>query len=92
VYRGAVHYRSYRRLDDRAVPYRAELEVAEDRVMADGDVTVLPAPPHDVHGVAGLAPVTTTLLVARGAFAPLRERYLVDRGTYYLLPGEEAAR
>ncbi len=92
VYRGACHYRSYRRVDDGRVPFRADLELVEDRVMTDGDVTVLPAPPGDVHAVVGLAPTTTTLLVARGAFAAQRHRYLVDRGTYYLVPSEEAGR
>jgi predicted metal-dependent enzyme (double-stranded beta helix superfamily) len=92
VYRGAVHYRSYRRTDDGARPFHADLEVVEDRVMTDGDVTVLPAPPGDVHAVVGLAALSTTLLVARGAFAAQRHRYLVDRGTYYLVPSEEAGR
>ncbi len=92
VYRGATHYRSYRRVDDGTVPFRAELEVVEDRVMTDGDVTVLPAPPGDIHAVVGLAPLTTTLLVARGAFAAERRRYLVDRGTYYVVPSDEAGR
>jgi len=92
VYRGAAHYRSYRRLDDATVPYRAELEVAEDRVMTDGDVTVLPAPPHDIHAVTALAPLTTTLLVARGPFSLLRQLYLPEIGAYYELPAEQAAR
>jgi predicted metal-dependent enzyme (double-stranded beta helix superfamily) len=92
VYRGAVHSRSFRRLDDGSRPYHAELDVAEDRVMTDGDVTVLPAPPHDVHTVAGLAPLTITLLVARGPFAAMRERYLPDRDAFFLASGEDAAR
>jgi len=92
VYRGACHYRSYRRADDGAVPFRADLDIVEDRVMTDGDVTVLPAPPGDIHAVVGLAPLTTTLLVARGAFNAERRRYLVDRGTYYLVPSDEAGR
>jgi predicted metal-dependent enzyme (double-stranded beta helix superfamily) len=92
VYRGSVHYRSYRRLDDRSRPHHAELAVAEDWIMGDGDVSVLPAPPHDIHSVAGLAPLTTTLLVARGPFAPTRERYLPERNAYFLAAGEDAAR
>jgi predicted metal-dependent enzyme (double-stranded beta helix superfamily) len=92
VYRGASHYRSYRRTVDGRVPFRADLDLVEDRVMTDGDVTVLPAPPGDIHAVVGLAPSTTTLLVARGAFDAERRRYLVDRGTYYLVPSEEAGR
>lgn len=82
VYRGAVQYTSYRRLDDGSVPFVADLAVAENRVMTDGDVTVLPAPPHDVHAVLGLAPLTTTVLVARGPFADIRERYYPERGAY----------
>ena len=82
VYRGAVKYTSYRRVDDRSRPYYADLEVAEDRIMSDGDVTVLPAPPHDVHGVIGLAPLTTTVLVARGRFSPVREHYIPEQRCY----------
>lgn len=92
VYRGAAHYRSFRRVDDGSEPFRAHLEVAEDRVMTEGDVTLLPAPPHDVHAVAGLAPLTTTLLVARGPFSAVRQQYLPDRGAYYQVPAEQAAR
>lgn len=92
IYRGAVHYRSYRRVDDRSRPYFAHLEVAEDRVMTDGDVTLLPAPPDDIHAVTALAPVTTSLLVARGPFDAVREQYLPDRDAYYGVPAQEAAR
>jgi predicted metal-dependent enzyme (double-stranded beta helix superfamily) len=92
VYRGAVHYRSYRRLDDRSRRYFADLEVAEDRVMADGDVTLLPAPPDDIHSVTALAPITTSLLVARGPFDAVREQYLPEHHAYFGVPAEEAAR
>ncbi len=88
VYRGAVKYTSYRRVDDRSLPYHAELEVAEDRIMTDGDVTILPGPPHDVHTVTGLADVSTTLLVARGRFAEVREHYLPSERCYVLRPGD----
>ena len=92
VYRGACHYRAYRRLDDGSRPYRADLEVATDLVMTDGDVTVLPAPPHDIHAVTALAPRTTTLLVARGPFSAVRRQYLPELGAYRELPAYEAAR
>ncbi len=88
VYRGAVKYTSYRRVDDRDRSFHADLTVAEDRIMTDGDVTVLPPPPHDVHTVTGLAEMTTTLLVARGRFAEVREHYLVDDHCYILRPGD----
>ena len=92
VYRGACHYRAYRRLDDGSRPYRADLEVATDLVMTDGDVTVLPAPPHDIHAVTALAPRTTTLLVARGPFNSVRRQYLPELGAYRELPAFDAAR
>ena len=92
VYRGACHYRAYRRLDDGFRPYRADLEVATDRVMTDGDVTVLPGPPHDIHAVTALAPRSTSLLVARGRFRPVRRQYLPELGAYRELPAFEAAR
>ena len=91
IYRGAAHYRSYRRLDDRSQRYLADLEVAEDRVMTDGDITLLPAPPDDIHTVAALAPVTTSLLVARSHFSAIREQYLPERHTYYEVGAEQAA-
>ncbi|MCB0994318.1 MAG: hypothetical protein KDB21_04450 [Acidimicrobiales bacterium] len=88
VYSGAVKYVSYRRLDDGTEPYRADLEVAEDRIMRDGDVTVMPGPPHDIHGVVGLAPVSTTVLVARGQFSPVREQFFPDEGCYVRFEGD----
>lgn len=88
VYRGALHYRSYRRRDDQSVPYYADLEVAEDRIMGAGDVTVLPSPPHDIHEVIGLAPETFTVLVARGPFSPVRQQYYPDRRAYLVHGGD----
>jgi hypothetical protein len=92
VYRGAMHYRSYERLDDGPRPFYADLAVAEDRIMTDGDVTVLPGPPHDIHTNAALAPGTVTLLVARDDFSATREQYLPDLKSYYLVDAERAAR
>jgi predicted metal-dependent enzyme (double-stranded beta helix superfamily) len=91
VYRGAMHYRSYRRVDDRGQPYVADLEVAEDRVLGEGDVTVLPAPPHDIHATAGLAPMTVSFLVARQEFGATREQYLPDLKSYYVVDAATAA-
>jgi predicted metal-dependent enzyme (double-stranded beta helix superfamily) len=91
VYSGAVYYRSYRRLDDRSRPYRAELEIDEDRVMTPGDVSILPSPPHDIHAVGGLATDSVTLLVGPGGrFADIREIYLPDKGAYYEGTGDGA--
>jgi predicted metal-dependent enzyme (double-stranded beta helix superfamily) len=84
VYRGAAHYRSYRRLDDRSEPYVADLEVVVDRVMREGDVEIVPEPPHDIHDVATLAPMTVSLVVGREPFDQVREMYLLDRRAYFL--------
>jgi hypothetical protein len=92
VYRGAVKYRSYRRLDDRSVPYFADLEVVEDRIMSDGDVSVLPGPPDDIHAVMGLAPMTTTVLVARGSFDAVREHYIPEHRCYTRESGDAPGR
>lgn len=88
VYRGAAHYRSYQRIDDGSVPFHAELRPLDDRIMRDGDVTVLPGPPHDIHGVIGLAPLTTTILVARGCFSPRREQYYPEHNAYLVFEGD----
>ena len=86
-----MHYRSYRRSDDGVRPYYADLDIAEDWVMTDGDVTVLPGPPHDIHMTAGLAPMTTSLLVAKQEFLPLREQYLPELKSYYVIDAVTAA-
>jgi predicted metal-dependent enzyme (double-stranded beta helix superfamily) len=92
VYGGAMHYRSYRRLDDRTVPFLAELEVAVDTILRDGDVTILPAPPDDIHCTTALAPSTTTILVQRGEFSSIREQYLPELRSYHHASAEAAAR
>jgi len=91
VYRGAMHYRSYRRLDDGTQPYVADLEIAEDRVMGEGDVTVLPGPPHDIHATAGLAPMTVSFLIARQEFGAMRQQYLPELKSYYVVDATTAA-
>jgi predicted metal-dependent enzyme (double-stranded beta helix superfamily) len=88
VYRGAVKYTSFRRLDDRTRAHHADLAVAEDRIMVDGDVTILPGPPHDIHTLTGLAETSTTILIARGRFSEIREHYLPDEHCYILRPGD----
>jgi len=86
-----MHYRSYRRLDDGTKPYVADLEIAEDRVMGEGDVTVLPGPPHDIHATAGLAPMTVSFLIARQEFGAMRQQYLPELKSYYVVDATTAA-
>jgi predicted metal-dependent enzyme (double-stranded beta helix superfamily) len=50
VYEGELDYQSYRRLDDGSREGYAELEVVENRVLGPGDFSVVPLPPHDIHG------------------------------------------
>ena len=60
----------------------------EHGASADGDVTVLPGPPDDVHTITGLAELSTTLLIARGRFSEIREHYLPHEHCYVLRPGD----
>jgi predicted metal-dependent enzyme (double-stranded beta helix superfamily) len=92
VAKGAMHYRSFQRLDDRSQPNFADLQTSEDRILRAGDVTVLPGPPHDIHATAGLVDATVTVLVSRQQFNAVREQYLPELKSYYEVGAEAAAR
>ncbi len=75
VAQGQMHYRSYRRLDDRSKPGYAKLELVEDAVLSAGDIRIAPPPPHDIHEVAILTDDQWTLTVAPGLMSTSREYY-----------------
>jgi len=85
LYRGAIKYTMYERLDDQSQPYHAELRVTEDRIMQPLDVSICPPPPHDVHGFTALTDDTYIVAVVGGPYAPVRqyynpaERYYIER-------------
>lgn len=85
VYRGAIKYTMYERVDDLSQPYYAELRVVDDRIMRPLDVSICPPPPHDVHGFTALTDDTYIVAIVGGQFAPIRqyynpqERYYIER-------------
>lgn len=80
LYRGAVKYRSYRRVDDGDREYYAKLEAEKDTILRGGDITMVPPPPNDVHGFTGLAHDTFAVSLIGNPLAPVRK---------YFYPGDE---
>jgi predicted metal-dependent enzyme (double-stranded beta helix superfamily) len=85
VYSGSILYRTYDRLDDGAVPNVAKLALREERVMTDGDVSVLPEPPNDIHGLRALKD-TLVMNIIPGALQPIRQYYYPSESIYIELP------
>jgi hypothetical protein len=50
AYRGTLDYQLYRRADDGSSPSFTKLELVEDRKLQPGDFSLVPPPPHDIHG------------------------------------------
>ena len=73
VYRGAIKYTMYERMDDRSRRYYSQLQVVEDRIMQPLDVSVCPLPPHDIHGFTALTDDTHIVAVVGGPYSPVRE-------------------
>ncbi|MGV9796839.1 hypothetical protein ACWDTP_02125 [Mycobacterium sp. NPDC003449] len=85
VYSGSVLYRTYDRLDDGEIPNVAKLSLREERVMSDGDVSVLPKPPNDIHGLRAVKD-TTVMNIIPGALQPIRQYYYPSESVYIELP------
>ena len=82
VYKGQVRYREYSRADDMKTPGIANLNLVEDRVLNPGDVGLTRPPPHDIHQLSTLSDSYNVMVVTGGGFAPMRQYYDVERGTY----------
>ena len=54
VVRGRDRYLRWERLDDGADPDRADLRLAEERVLEPGDTVAFHGPPHDIHSQQGI--------------------------------------
>jgi predicted metal-dependent enzyme (double-stranded beta helix superfamily) len=54
VVQGRDRYLRWERLDNGAVPERAELRLADERELAAGDVVFFHGPPHDIHSQQGI--------------------------------------
>ncbi|GAA1854029.1 hypothetical protein GCM10009836_37620 [Pseudonocardia ailaonensis] len=85
VYSGSILYRTYNRLDNGDVPNVAELSLREERLMTDGDVSVLPEPPNDIHGLRALKD-TLVMNIIPGALQPVRQYYYPSESIYIELP------
>jgi predicted metal-dependent enzyme (double-stranded beta helix superfamily) len=85
VYSGSILYRTYNRLDDGEIPNVAKLSLREERVMTDGDVSVLPEPPNDIHGLRALMD-TRVMNIIPGALQPIRQYYYPSESIYIELP------
>jgi predicted metal-dependent enzyme (double-stranded beta helix superfamily) len=88
VYRGAIKYRQYERLDDGSKPYYSELRAIEDRIMYPGDVSICPPPPHDIHGFTALTDDTHIVAIVGGPYAPVRQYHNPAEG-YYVEQGSQ---
>jgi predicted metal-dependent enzyme (double-stranded beta helix superfamily) len=89
LYRGAVKYTSYHRLDACDVEYYAELEVEKDVILRAGDITLTPPPPNDLHGFTGLADDSFAVSVIGNPLAPKRMYFRPDQQYYITQEPEE---
>lgn len=79
---GRMRFRWCRRLDDGSVSGRAELEVADERILGPGDIGLVGAPPHDIHEFEILDQDSWTITVAPGPAKRLRRFYDIASGAY----------
>lgn len=82
VVQGRDRYLRWERLDDGTDPERAELRLAEERVLEPGDVVWFHEPPHDIHSQQGIGDAAWELVLF-GTNPNLRPRSYFDpeRGT-----------
>lgn len=90
VYRGRFRHVVYERIDDGAVPGKAELRAIDDRVLERGDLAIV-APPSDIHSFTALDDDTYGITVVNGAYKPERHYYQLEQQTY-VVEGQRNAR
>ena len=86
LYRGALQYSRYHRRDDGSRPGYADLTLLEERVMHPPEVSILPAPPNDIHGFTGLTDDTYIIAVSTGAYSSVRHYYNPEEKSYTARP------
>ena len=79
---GEMQFRWYRRLDDRSVAGRADLEVAEDRRLHSGDAGIVARPPNDIHELEVVTDYLWMIVVTPEPEVSVREIYSPQDGTY----------
>jgi predicted metal-dependent enzyme (double-stranded beta helix superfamily) len=82
VYTGQLDYQAYKRVDDGSREGYAELEVVEDKILRPGDFSVVPLPPHDIHGFRAHGGDMWMLAVLSGDFAEERRYFDVENHSY----------
>jgi predicted metal-dependent enzyme (double-stranded beta helix superfamily) len=83
TYRGRLDYSAYRRLDDGSRKGFADLELCEHRVLEPGEFSLVPEPPHDLHGFETVDGDMWMLVVVRGGFDEDRLYFDPEAGTYF---------
>jgi predicted metal-dependent enzyme (double-stranded beta helix superfamily) len=81
VYRGRIRHIVYERLDEGAVPGKAELRAIDDRILERGDLAIV-APPADIHSFTALDDDTYGITVVNGPYKPDRHYYQPEDNTY----------
>lgn len=79
---GRMDFTWYRRLDDRSIPGRADLQVADARILGSGDAGIVARPPHDIHELEVLTDCLWMLVVTPEPEVSVREIYSPGEGTY----------
>jgi len=87
---GRMHFRGYRRLDDRSREGYAEVSLVEDKIVSAGQIGAVGPPPHDIHALDVLDEDTWLITVSPGDAARVREIYDLATSSYTLQTLDEA--
>lgn len=80
IYRGAVDHKVYERKDDGSKPGYADLTTIDDRVLRQGDMSIV-AMPAEVHGFTALDDETYSLTVVGGHYKSDRHYFKPEEKT-----------
>jgi predicted metal-dependent enzyme (double-stranded beta helix superfamily) len=80
VWKGALEYESYERVDGGDIPLRAELRLRTSCIVGPSEAILCPPPPHDIHRVTCVEDAITVLVAP--PFASEREYYDVKAHSY----------
>ena len=78
VYRGRDLYQKWRRIDAGNEAGNAQVELIEEHVLEPGEVTIVPAPPQDIHAQQGYGGETVYELVLFGTNPTGKPRLYFD--------------
>lgn len=84
VCEGEMQFTWYKRTDDRGVEGRAQLDVADDRVLHGGEAGIVGSPPHDIHELEVLSDYLWMIVVTPEPEVAVRQIHSISAGTYEL--------